>query len=228
DLFNVLNSPDENVVLKTFRDLHFHATLMNLMGLDLDSIAVLHGGGIYENKAQSMIRWVQNFNKLPNYIKERVVLENDETSFSVEDCLSMSKSVDVFSITDFGSDFRKKQKEIKSKVPIVFDLFHYYCYNLFLAKHNYLLGVRLHVQKSIETLLPLVKETWDQSHRTMKMHVSEQLLNGTFGAHADFVDVIPEELLNFAADKTIYLMIEAKAKELSLFHLRKKYPKITI
>lgn len=223
DLFNVLNSKDENIIIKTFRDLHLHATILNLMGLNTNSVVILHGGGIYGDKKSSMKRWVINFNKLPLYIKERIVLENDETGFSVEDCLIMSKSVDSFLINPPDNKTKLIEK-VLSKIPIVFDIFHYYCYNQTIIKKE-----SNEIQKGIKDLLPIVKETWDQSHRIMKMHISEHLIGGSFRAHSDFVNIIPDELLNFVKedDKTIYLMIEAKFKELALIRLRKKYYYIT-
>lgn len=214
DIFNVLNSPDTNVVLKTYRDLHFHSTLLDLMGLDMNSVLVLHGGGVYGDKENSMKRWIENFNKLPSYIKQRIVLENDETGYNAEDVLKMAGSVDY-------------------KIPVVFDVFHYYCYNIWLLKRAALEEEEkiIETQKSIEELLPLIKKTWDISNRDMKMHISEQskedTLKGYIGAHSDFIDVIPTEIIDFAKDKTIYLMCECKGKELCLLHLRKKYPKIT-
>jgi UV DNA damage endonuclease len=222
DLFNVLNSPDEKIVLKTFRDLHFHTVVLKLMGLDTNSVLVLHGGGIYDDKIESMKRWVVNFNKLPNHIKERVVLENDETGFSVEDCLKMSNSVESFMVNSPTKIYKNNTDE--SKVPVVFDIFHYYCYNAYLIKNQ-----DSAVQKSISELLPIVKSTWDESNRVMKMHLSEQLIGSNPGSHSEFIDVIPQELIDFVKKikENIYLMCECKSKELCLLHLRKKYPDIT-
>lgn len=214
DLFSVLNSPDENVVLKTKRDLHFHCKLLELMELDCNSIVILHGGGVYGNKIESMKRWVNNFNKLPDYIKHRVVLENDETNFSVEDVLKISNNVNEFEI-------KHKGKKYLSKVPIVFDVFHYYCYNYYILKRG-----TLEKQLSITNVLHLVKKTWDASNRLMKIHISEQDHELVVGAHSNYVNVIPQEILDFAKKTDLYVMIEAKAKELAVLHLRKKYKNV--
>jgi UV DNA damage repair endonuclease len=82
------------------------------------------------------------------------------------------------------------------------------------------------MQPSITELLPKIKETWGL--RSIKMHISEQDPELSLGAHAAFVNVIPKELFDFAAElekeeKDLYLMIESKAKEQSLLFLRDKY-----
>lgn len=222
DIFNVLNSIDDDIVLRTFRDLHYHTTMLKLMELDTNSILVLHGGGIYGDKINSMKRWIENFNKLPNYIKERIVLENDETNFNTEDVLKMVNSVDSFEV-----NIPNKKNETKlCKPPVVFDIFHYYVYNLTILRREL-----NEVQLSVDKILPLVKKTWDESNRIMKIHISEQL-QGThiIGAHADFVNVIPDDIINFAKKiepDNLYCMVECKTKELGVLHLKKKYPEIT-
>ena len=209
DLFAVLNSETDLIVLKTFRDLHFHATILDLMELDYNSVIVLHGGGVYGNKPAAMTRWIANFNRLPLYIKRRVVLENDETSYNIEDVLKMSSMVDPFPI-DLSS---------LVPVPVVFDIFHYYCYNIMLAKSSLV----TYTQPSVTDILPKVLKTWGTRH--MKMHISEQDPNLSTGAHADFVNIIPDELFDFVkqTEKDLYLMIESKYKEESVLFLRKKY-----
>lgn len=212
DLFDVLNSPNENIVFNTIRDLHYHVKMLELMELDYNSIVILHGGGVYGEKQKSMDRWIYNFNRLPVYIKQRVVLENDETSFNIDDILYMANGVDEFELG---------KTKIKTKVPVVFDIFHYYCYNLTIARKN-----TDEIQKKMPEIFNLVKQTWPS--RNMKMHISEQLKDAVMGAHADYVNEIPKELLNFAKNNDVYLMVEAKTKELALLKLRKKYPKICI
>jgi len=207
NLYNVLNSPNDNVVIKTFRDLHLHATVMNLMGLNNNSIIILHGGGVYGNKIESMIRWIDNFNKLPDYIKERIVLENDETNYSINDVINISKSIKSF-------------KNINT-IPIVLDIFHYQCYNLYIKKRQ-----SLELQIPIIDVLPLIKNTWDSSNRIMKLHISEQMPDSVIGTHSDYIKSIPQYLINFANQikpDNIYLMCECKSKELCLLQLRKKY-----
>ena len=59
------------------------------MELDQNSVMVIHGGGIYKNKEETIERWCKNYEELPNNIKNRLVLENCEKNFSIKDCLKV-------------------------------------------------------------------------------------------------------------------------------------------
>jgi UV DNA damage endonuclease len=224
DLFTILNSQNNDIVIKSFRDLHFHAILLDYMELDNNSVVILHGGGVYGDKNAAIKNWVKNFNKLPDYIKKRVVIENDEYSYSTEDVLLISSMVKPYEIIS-----PKTGKKIMSTLPVVFDVFHYYCYNIMLAKKRAELDApSIALQPTMPELLPKIKKTWDTSERNIKMHISEQDPELSFGAHAAFVNVIPKELFDFAnelekEEKDLYLMIESKSKEQSLLFLQEKY-----
>ena len=201
--FNVLGSPHENVLLNTITGLDYHASVLDLMGMDQNSVMVIHGGGTYGNKPETIKRWCRNYNTLPIHIKRRLVLENCERCFSVADCLEISK---------------------KTGVPVIFDTHHYTCYNI------------LHPDETLkppEYYIPDILESFKRRQIKPKFHISEQGL-GKVGHHSDYVEVIPDYLLEIPEkyNTHIDIMIEAKMKEKSIKHLYKKYPfldcKITV
>ena len=193
DLFNILNSPTEQVLIRTYRDLFYHTRMLELMELNLDSIIVLHGGGVYNDKKSAIKRWIENFNLLPENIKQRIVLENDETKFSIDDVLFMAKNC-------------------IPEIPVILDLFHHYCYNI-KGKDK---------QSSVKKILPIVIKTWKD--RKPKLHLSEQNQELRFGAHSDFIEIIPDIILDLGKKIDFDLMCECKEKESCLLYLRKKYP----
>lgn len=218
DLFNVLNSPDPEIVLRTFRDLYYHTKMLDLMELDYNSVIILHGGGVYGNKIESKKRFIENFKKLPPFIQSRICLENDETLYNFEDILEISQKIGPILIPDLNPD--------PVPVPIVFDIFHYYCYNDKIRKNNQDPEFEtLPDQKSIEKILPICQKTWVK--RNMKIHLSEQLIDPKkkipIGSHSDFIQTIPEELLKFGKNNLVYMMCECKMKEICMLELRKKY-----
>jgi len=76
-----------------------------------------------------------------------------------------------------------------------------------------------------EYYIPLILETWRKKGIKPKFHVSEQGY-GKVGKHSDFIDILPDYLLEIPekyGDK-IDVMIEAKMKELSVHDLYEKYP----
>ena len=76
--YNCLGSPHEDVIEHTIRDLKYHADILDIMELDQNSVMVIHGGGIYKNKEETIERWCKNYEELPDNIKNRLVLENCE------------------------------------------------------------------------------------------------------------------------------------------------------
>ena len=70
-----------------------------------------------------------------------------------------------------------------------------------------------------------VLETWWRRNIKPKFHVSEQG-SGRTGHHSDYIEVIPEYLLEIPEKYgiDIDIMIEAKMKEQAIFKLYTKYP----
>jgi len=87
--FDVLASPNPDVVSKTIYDLDQHARIMDLMGLPQDyrSPINIHIGGSYGDKESALSRFCENFKRLAPSTQARLVVENDDkaSQFSVKD-----------------------------------------------------------------------------------------------------------------------------------------------
>jgi UV DNA damage endonuclease len=214
--FNVLGSPNKQTVIRTIRELYFHAKVFDMMGLDNNSVLVVHGGGVYGDKVRAMRRWVSNFNKMPINVKRRLVIENDETCYSIEDVLTISKNIKPF------PGCRSK----KYKIPVVFDIFHYYCYNVTIARRRADGMEQILDQKPMQELFPHIIESWKGGR--IKMHHSEQG-RGPLGKHSYYIKEIPKLILEFRRTYKVKLdlMIEAKGKEQAVIRLRKKCARYT-
>jgi UV DNA damage endonuclease len=224
DPYIVLGTLSPETLTKSKRELYFHTRVLDLMGLDYNSVIVLHGGGTYGNKKAAIGRWITNFNSLPVSIKRRIVLENDEYSYNTSDVLAISGAVEPFSLGDE-----------KVQIPVVFDTFHYECYDKALAIRWKQQGTegrvfepdQMNKQLSVKELLPQVSKTWGS--RIMKMHISNQRPDSHLGAHSDYITRVPEYLftINKILNRNrIDLMVEAKMKEKAVLRLRKKYPEL--
>ncbi|GAA4710550.1 UV DNA damage repair endonuclease UvsE [Brevibacillus fulvus] len=106
--YSILNSPNPKVLEATVKDFAYHAQVFDLMGLDDNSVLVTHVGGVYGDKASSLARFQENFASLPESIKKRLVVENDDTSFTMRDVLELCEALSV---------------------PMVFDYHHHTCAN---------------------------------------------------------------------------------------------------
>lgn len=193
--YNVVGTPNKKCFEQTISDLKYHADVLDLMGLDKNSVMVVHGGGIYGNKTQTKHRWCEQFKLLPENVKSRLVLENCEKCFSIEDCLEISKTTNV---------------------PVVFDTHHYECYK------------KLHPDEDLldpEHYIEQILSTWHRRQIKPKFHISEQGC-GRIGHHSDYIEEIPNYLLEIPSKYgvPIDIMVEAKQKEQAIMRLYQKYP----
>lgn len=100
DQFILLNSPNPKTVVTSIKELQYHADMFNLMKLDTTHKIQLHVGGVYDDKRESMKRFIQTFMELPNAIQQRLVIENDDRLFSVNDCYAIYQETGIPIIFD--------------------------------------------------------------------------------------------------------------------------------
>lgn len=110
--FNVLASPNPDVIKKTVDELNRHAYIMNMLGLAKSPFSKIniHVGGAYGNKSDALKRWVDNFSLLHDDTKARLTIENDDkpNMFTVADLMYIHEHTGI---------------------PIVFDYHHHNCHN---------------------------------------------------------------------------------------------------
>jgi UV DNA damage endonuclease len=191
--YNVIGTPRQEIFNNTVLELEYHSDVFDLMGLGIDSVIVIHGGGVYGNKNSTKRRWCQQFKTLSDKVKSRLVLENDERSFSITDCLEISEEIGI---------------------PVVFDTHHFECYKI---NHP-----EIHFNDP-EWYIPDILASWGNIRP--KFHISEQG-KGRIGHHSDYIETIPDYLLEIPERYSvgIDIMVEAKAKEQAIFRLYRKYP----
>ena len=102
--FVVVNSPNRNIFKKSVKEILYHVQVLDLMELDQKNKVQVHLGGVYKNKEKSLQRFIGNYKKMPAIIKERLVIENDEHSYSLKDCLKVNQEINI---------------------PVVLDIFHH-------------------------------------------------------------------------------------------------------
>ena len=100
DQFCVLNSVKSDVVSASIDILKYHYSLLEALGIK-NKILVLHVGSNSFGKDNSIRRFINNFNKLPKYLKKCIAIENDDKVFSVSDVLEISKNTGVPVILDY-------------------------------------------------------------------------------------------------------------------------------
>ncbi len=204
--FVVLNSPDETLVQKSVWDLTAQAEMLDYMELGPEAVLVIHVGGVYGDKAAGRDRWIATYERLPEPVRRRLVLENDDIRFSAADIIAIHE---------------------RTGVPLVFDYQHHWCNNpegldVYYAHERCIRswppGVRPKIHfSSPRTEMRTVKRKAAGTRRTEVVQ-----LPPVWTGHADYVN--PFEFITFmrqAAELSFDVMLEAKNKDLALLRIRR-------
>lgn len=102
--YTVLNSNNEEVVIRAVEDLNYHTCFLDCLGLSPAHKVILHIGGAYGDKDLAMKRFEARYLGLSEQIKKRLVIENDDKIYDIEEVLRLG---------------------IKLKIPVIFDNLHH-------------------------------------------------------------------------------------------------------
>lgn len=103
DQFIVLSSPDPEVIHRSITDLKYQAQVAEWVNADVINI---HAGGAYGDKHKTLQRLAKRIEKLPQNIRRRLTLENDDRLYTPHDLLPVCE---------------------KLGIPFVYDLHHHRC-----------------------------------------------------------------------------------------------------
>jgi UV DNA damage endonuclease len=202
--YTVLNSPRPEVVEASMRELEYHARLMDALGTDFHHPIVLHLGGVYGDKVESMRRFVANFRALRarspfgQSAAERLILENDEKNYNLADALALSGSIGA---------------------PVVWDIFHH-AWNPALE------------EIPPAEILARVGTTWSAARGPQKIHYSNQWPGKPPGSHSQTVDMAAfgifyhQVLAPYSDGKALDVMLEVKDKEQSVLAVYARFPQL--
>ena len=104
DQFTLINSIKEEFFERSKKGLLYHAEILDLMKLDTSAKIQIHVGGVYGDKKASVKRFVARFNRLPDSVIRRLVIENDYKLYDLNGCLKISEEI---------------------QIPVLFDIFHH-------------------------------------------------------------------------------------------------------
>ena len=201
----VLNSADEKLTQRSIADLESQATMLDYMELPPEAIMVIHVGGAYGDRKAGCDAWVRTWSRLSERVQRRMVLENDDIRFSAADVLSIHE---------------------RTGVKCVFDYQHHWCMNpeglpLVPTLEKFLktwpTGVRPKMHFSCART-----EMREMKRKNRKTGLNETvLMPPIWTGHADYNN--PFETLTFLRSiqhLETDIMLESKAKDLSLLRLR--------
>jgi UV DNA damage endonuclease len=168
--YDVLSSPSEIVIANTVSDLKHHCDILDRMCMGPDSVMIIHGGGVYGNKPEALKRLEENIVKLPENVRNRLVLENCEMAYCVEDLLDISENVGIPIVLDFHHD------DIHgSSQPI-----HNYFNRVFAVWHKRGIKPKVHVSNSVPGVSGDASKTARRKHSDYIRFLHDSLLTITF------------------------------------------------
>lgn len=104
DHFTVLSTNRPDVLDKSIADLDRHVQMLEQMGLDERAALNVHIGGAYGNKDETMARFLRQFEALPERIRRRMMLENDDKTFHASETLHACEQLGVPMVLDIHHD----------------------------------------------------------------------------------------------------------------------------
>jgi UV DNA damage endonuclease len=203
--FVLLNSPDPELTKKSVWDLASQAEMLDRMELGPEAVLVTHVGGVYGDLEASRARWAETWPTLPEHVRRRLVLENDDLRFSVADILWIHE---------------------RTGVRLIFDYQHHWCLNP--QRLDMVEGLRAVLKSWPEGQMPKIhfssprtelRELERKDRKTGKK--KKVLAPPIWTGHADFVN--PFEFARFMRDAEgldFDVMLESKSKDLALMKLR--------
>jgi UV DNA damage endonuclease len=103
DQFILLSSPDPEITRRSVLDLEYQAQVAEWINADVINI---HGGGAYGNKTEALQRLVSRIKTLPDSVRIRLTIENDDRVYTPEDLLPVCA---------------------ETGIPLVYDVHHHRC-----------------------------------------------------------------------------------------------------
>ncbi|CAD6886345.1 unnamed protein product [Tilletia controversa] len=122
--FCQLGTPKKDVLEASIRELEMHAQILDALGMDQDSVMILHGGGVYGEREETVARIKNTIaTRLKGSARSRLVLENDELSYSVDELLPICKELKVPLVLDFHHDMlRPSSRSPAELIPEILEI----------------------------------------------------------------------------------------------------------
>ncbi len=190
--YTVLNSPDESIVQRAVEDLAYHARVLDSLCTNTENKIILHVGGVYGDKDQALRRFEENYAKLDPAVKRRLVIENDDKAYTIEDVLYLGQ---------------------KLGIPVVYDNLHNRINPPGKAETN---DPEDSASTADSDWIDKASGTWGKYDGRQKIHYSQQDPGKRPGSHSAMI--FTDEFLDFyneINEKDIDMMLEVKDKNLS-------------
>lgn len=101
DHFVLLNTKKLETLNMSIKTLAMHEALLKGMGLDTEHRCVLHVGGAYDDKEKALEQFIHNWGSIPERIQRMIMLENDDTTFNLQDTMYLCEKLGIPLVFDY-------------------------------------------------------------------------------------------------------------------------------
>jgi UV DNA damage endonuclease len=100
--YTVLNSPQRPIVSAAVSELLYQARLLDALGADTSCKIVVHIGGLYAaSERLAMDRFIATAKALPEQVRRRLVVENDDRLFDADEVLEVGRAAGIPVVFDW-------------------------------------------------------------------------------------------------------------------------------
>ncbi|KGX93853.1 UV damage repair endonuclease [Pontibacillus halophilus JSM 076056 = DSM 19796] len=85
--FTLFTSTKPHITENAVRDMNYHYRMLEAMGLEEEGFINLHVGGAYGDKEASLDRFHEQIYQMPEAVRSRMTVENDDKTFTTEETL---------------------------------------------------------------------------------------------------------------------------------------------
>lgn len=96
----ILNSARSEVVESTIKILEYHYRLLENLKIE-DKLILIHVGSNTFGKKNSLTRFINNYKLLPPNIRKVIAIENDDKTFTIDDCLYLANILNIRVVLDY-------------------------------------------------------------------------------------------------------------------------------
>jgi len=121
--YSILSSTKSSVVESTINILKNYEKMYKCM--KIDSKIVIHVGSSEYGKKESMKRFIDNFNKLDENLKNKIILENDDKVFNIRNVLKLCENLNIPMVLDYHHyKINKSNEKIEDYIERIFNTWH--------------------------------------------------------------------------------------------------------
>lgn len=103
--FTLFTSDKPHITENAVIDMVYHYEMLKAMGLEDEGTINIHVGGAYGNKELALERFRENIVSLPDEVRARMTLENDDKTYTTEETLVLCEELGIPLAFDYHHEY---------------------------------------------------------------------------------------------------------------------------